>query len=260
MKEKMSITQKISLAAMLLAISFVLTIVAKTVNMGNFFFVRFSFSPGIVVASSLILGPFFGALIGALTDLLPALVYPTGTLNIFITLVYLILGIAPYFIHKVTKNLSKRGLIVVSIALGIIVEIGLAIFFYGTNVLDNTFGDAASWGKVTILIAAFLLLLGIAILPSILMKKERSFLPASISVGETTFICSICEIIIMVILKSLAFYVFYEFLATGENPFSFSFLLSMLLVAAIPEVVIMIFVVSLVIWIDERVIKKSISS
>lgn len=254
----MNLTQKISLAAMLLAISFVLTIVAKTVSMGNFFFIRFSLSPGIVVASSLILGPFFGGLIGVFTDLLPAIVYPTGTLNIFITIVYLILGVVPYFIHKLTKHLSLKAMVWTSLGFTAIVEGLLIYFLYGTTVLDATFGDSASWGKITVLLVALAILVAIPFITIALSRKKFGFLPSSISLSETTFISTICEVFIMVILKSLAFFIFYEFIASGENPFSFSFLLSMLLVAAIPEIVIMVFTVSLVIWISEKSLKRAV--
>lgn len=255
MKEKMTLTQKISLAAMLLAISFVMTIVAKTVNMGNFFFVRFSLSPGIVVASSLLLGPFFGALIGVLTDLLPALVYPTGALNIFITLVYLLLGIAPYLLHKLLKKCPKWLLLALPIFVMVIVEVVLAFLFYGTELLNESFGEAASWAKIAILIGFLMVFLISEAILLILEKRKLPFLSSSVSLPEMACISCLCEMVIMVILKSLAFFLYYEFLGQGENPFSFSFIFSMLLVGAIPDIFLMTLTSSFILWSSEKIMK-----
>lgn len=255
MNERMTLTQRISCAAMLLAISFVLTIVAKTVNMGNFFFVRFSFAPGIVVASSLLLGPFFGALIGVLTDLLPALIYPTGTLNIFITLVYLLLGICPWLLHKLLRKCPNWFLLTLPVIVLLVVEGLLAYLFYGTTLLDSSFGEAGSWAKIVILVGCFVIFALLELGFILVGKKNKSFLPSMISNREMMCISAICELLIMVILKALAFFLFYEFLAGGGNVFSFPFILSMLLVGAIPDVVLMWFTSSFILWSSEKIMK-----
>lgn len=255
MNVKMTLTQKISMAAMLLAISFVLTIVSKTINMGNFFFVRFSFAPGIVVGASLLLGPFFGGLIGVLTDLLPALVYPTGAFNVFITLVYLLLGVCPYYLLKLLKGAPDWLLMALPIFVLIILEGVLAFLFYGTTLLDASFGEAAEWAKVLILVACFTVFPLLEILLIILSKRMKLTLSSSVSTSEMVCISCICELVIMVVLKALAFFLFYEFLAGGENAFSFSFIFSMLLVGAIPDVILMSFTSSFLIWLSEKIMK-----
>lgn len=255
MKGKLTLTQRISFAAMLLAISFVLTIVAKTVNMGDFFFVRFSFAPGIVVASSLMLGPFFGGLIGIFTDLLPALVYPTGSINIFITFVYLLLGVCPYFFHKIFRKSPKWFFLFLPIIVFAIVEGGLAFLFYGTNLLDESFGESGKWAKIVILIGSCIVFCAIETILILLDKKKFSFLPSSIGMEEMVSISCFCELLIMVVLKSLAFFLYYEFLAGGENPFSFSFIFSMLMVGVIPDVLLMTFTSSFLLWLAERFMK-----
>lgn len=254
----MTLTQRISLAAMLLAISFVLTIVAKAVNMGNFFFVRFSFSPGIVVASSLLLGPFFGGLIGVLADLLPALVYPTGALNIFITVVYLTLGVCPYFLHRLFRKSPKWLLLALPVILALVGEGLMAYLFYGTTLLDESFGEAANWAKIAILTGYFVVFAIMEIVLIFIEKRSLSFLSSSVSLREMASISCLSEMVIMVILKSLAFFLYYELLAQGENPFSFSFIFSMLLVGALPDVVLMAFTSSFILYLSEKFLRSSI--
>lgn len=260
MDKSLKLTQKISLSGMLLAICFVVTIVAKTINMGNFFFVRLSFTPGIVVASSLIVGPFFGGLIGFLSDFLPALVYPTGTLNIFISLVYLLLGFLPYWLMKGIRKTNSLARVIIAAILLIATAVTLASLLYGTDLMDESLGDTIAWSKpliVSLAGAVALLLIGLMIF---FEKKKPNFMPSSCSLGEIGLLSIIMEVILMVVLKALAFYFFYEFLASGDNPFSFTFLLSMLLVFSLPEIILMALSLCICLSVNEKMLKIGIFS
>jgi len=104
MNKTLSPTQKITFSAMLIALAVLSTFIAKTINMGGFSFLRFSLTPALVIYTSLTLGPVYGAIVGASADLIPAFTYSQGEYNFLITIVYVILGILPWLLEKITRH------------------------------------------------------------------------------------------------------------------------------------------------------------
>ena len=101
MKKTLTI-RNITSAAVLTALSIISTIIFKLIPMGDLVFLRFSLTPSIIMFTSLVLGPFYGVVVGIVSDFIPAMVAATGAYNFFITIVYGILGVLPWIFEKIT--------------------------------------------------------------------------------------------------------------------------------------------------------------
>jgi ECF transporter S component (folate family) len=258
MKTSLRPVQKLAFASMLLAMSIVMTLLAKKINMGSFFFIRFSLTPSLVVCSSLVLGPFYGILIGVFSDFIPAFLEATGPYNFLITIVYGVLGLLPWVIEKFSCHfrtaLRKPYIFYASLALilGIV-----ATLFYATNWLDDSFGSAAIWAKPLVLGATAFLDVGLCV--SLYFwnrhyQKEILDLHDIPSPNEVAFISLISEVVVMDLLKALAFWVYYVFLANDSSTFTYGFVFSMLFMASSVDIIIMTFTVSWMLIFTKRYI------
>jgi ECF transporter S component (folate family) len=245
---QLSPTRKMTIAAMLTALSVIMTFIAKTVPMMEQFpYLRFSLTPALVIYTSLSLGPLYGAIVGAAADLIPAFALPTGTgdWNFLITLVYVILGILPWALQKATKHF--RGQLRKPWALYSLMAADLAIlacFFYATNWLDSSFGSGSYWIKPTILAVLLVLDVGLGFglyYTNKYYQKRILDYPDIPCPNEIAFIALVCEVVVMDALKALAFWAWYNFLANSTFPLSFGLVFSMLLMASPINVLLITF-------------------
>jgi len=219
MKAKLSTTQKMALAAMLLVVNILGTRLPGLLQPSQLFgFNRITFGPSIVIFSSLILGPLFGAVVGAGGDALGWLLLgtQTGPLNFFVTILYGLLGIVPWLLLLFTKRmrtLNKHpwSLYAVSLVLWCV----FIVFLYCSDVFDATF---IKWNmdllaaKITfgILSGVLLILMWVGLYFENRYYQKRildfSSIPSPI---EVAFIVMFSEIILMVFLKPLCFYLYY---------------------------------------------------
>ena len=86
MKSRYSDVQKISLSAFLLILATLATVIAKMSGIPFLRFCQITFAPAVIMFASLSMGPLYGAIVGGGSDLLGFLLYPTGTLNPFYTI------------------------------------------------------------------------------------------------------------------------------------------------------------------------------
>ncbi len=253
MSKTLSSTQKITLSAMLLVLDVLATHIIRTPVIGSLPFLRLSLGPALVIYASLLLGPFYGAIVGGAGDLLGIFIFSgiEGEINYLITIVYTLLGILPWCVekltHKMRKSLQKPYIIFVLMFLTLVL---LALLFYvfpsSKDYFASGFGEMTSWIEPLILsltglfdvIACF----GLFFTNRFFEKNENEF--ASLpSPYEMALIAFICEIVLMVVLKPLAFYLFYNFLSNSTWAISYGVLLSTMLVFAGLNVVINTFVV-----------------
>lgn len=236
---KLSLTQKITFAAILLAFGIVSTMVFKMVPMGNFSFLRFSLTPSIVIFSSLWLGPFFGAVVGVFSDLLPAFLLSQGAYNPFLSVAYALLGILPFYVFQFSKRAPKLFNNVYCVSFFFLfLFVLLLLAFYCNSSLDSAFGSDGVWLKPLILTIIFVSDVGLIFLLSFLEKKRwRNPIANSeeknvMSLGVT---CAISELVTMTIGKSLAFFLFFLINGGGSSPFSYWYLFSMLVIGTAPS-------------------------
>lgn len=268
MSKTLSITQKITLTAMLLVLDIVATHILRTPMLGNLPFIRLSLGPALVIYASLLLGPFYGAIVGGLGDLLGILVFSgiEGQINFLLTIVYALLGILPWCLEKLTrhfrKSLQKPYFIFGAM---LVVLILLACLFYvipsTKDYFSNGFGSIASW--IEPLILALTALFDIIAFFGLFFanrffeknKKEYENVPSPYEMAVISFLC---EISLMMCLKPLAFYLFYNFLSSSVFPISYAVLFSCMFVFGGLNIVINTFIVYwLLIFTKKYLIKDS---
>ena len=205
-KFNLSIVQKISLAGILI----VLVTICQKILAVNYIsvipFVRVSFfGPALIIFSSIILGPWFGLLVGAASDLLGFFVFDPklfGSIPFFqITLIYALLGFVSYFVYNlVFKIKSKKlmvgieGTIFFLLLLGITLYINLtdSITLYGTTHYF-TLGQ-----RILIPIITFILLSLIFAIVVFIDKKAKKK-PEDYSIYHISFASFIVEMSVMLI-------------------------------------------------------------
>ena len=112
-KTNISPIQKICLTGLFIA----LAVICQKVMAVNYIpalpFVRVSFcGPALIIFASIILGPFYGMVVGAASDLLGYLIFDPRTNPMFIqiTLIYAVLGFASYFVFCLVRSITNRKL------------------------------------------------------------------------------------------------------------------------------------------------------
>ena len=170
-KTNISPLQKICLTGLFIA----LAVICQKVMAVNYIpalpFVRVSFcGPALIIFASIILGPFYGMIVGAASDLLGYLIFDPRTNPMFIqiTLIYAVLGFASYFVFCLVRSITNRKLM-----LGI--EIGTLLLIWGaTTVFLITNAKVELVFKIIVPIISGLLFIGL-ILFSILFKGKEDY-------------------------------------------------------------------------------------
>jgi hypothetical protein len=240
MKEsKLSPTQKLTFAAMLLALAVISTFVAKSISLpflSSFPFLRFSLTPAIIIYTSITLGPVYGMVVGAAADVIPAFGFSTGSYNFLITIVYALFGILPWVLEKLTRHfrstLRKPYFFYGTLA---VILIALAVIFYATDWLDGNFGSSGVWAKPTILGVIFCLDVGMGVglyFTNKFYQKRILEYPDIPSPNEIAIIDLVGEVVVLDALKALAFYIFYTWIDDGPFVVPFSWAFAMLLMGA----------------------------
>ncbi|MDR1697735.1 MAG: hypothetical protein LBR37_02305 [Erysipelotrichaceae bacterium] len=107
---KKTIIRKITLTAILTILVIIFTKVLSIQNPPFPIppFVRISIGPALIIFASIYLGPFFGALVGVLSDVLGWVAFNFSGLSFspLITIIYLFLGILPWVINRVLTKIS----------------------------------------------------------------------------------------------------------------------------------------------------------
>ena len=159
MNNKMSPIFKISFSALFIAIGIVLS---RFAGIAITPFLNISLSPSIVMFSSLYLGPVYGFIVGTLTDVLGALLFPKGAFNPLYTIAASLTGLIPflaYFFLRKTKFEEKYPFIGTTIC--IIFSIAIVFFCIFNNQISSEYGtkkyELLTWHKVLLISLAIVL-------------------------------------------------------------------------------------------------------
>lgn len=266
MNKTLTAIQKITFCAMLIALDVLATRFLRTPIIPNLPFLRISFGPAIVIYSSLFLGPYFGAVVGGAGDLIGILIFTgiEGQINPLVTIVYTLLGIAPYFLLKLTtkfkKSLQKPYFILVFMVLIIIIQ---CLLFYviptSKEYFNNGFKDYSYWIEPLIICLTFFFNL-LSFIALYFMNKRFKNKANEIndfpSPYQLSFVCLIVEIVLMTTLLSLAFYIFYNFLASDAFPIQYGILFSCTIVFSGFKVIVNTFTSYLLLFITKKYLIK----
>ena len=252
MNERYSRIQKMSLAAMLLALAGVFTIISKVASVPGIRFASVNLAPAFTMFASLTLGPGYGVLVGVGSDLI-GLSYSTGVYNFFYTIIAGLYGVLPWLFVFLTKHFRKTlKFPYVIYAILLIIVCVLAGVFYGTDIFDqsNAMGENAYWLKPLVLVGAIVLSVGLGVgLYFTNRHFEKGFGQESgiPSPNEIALICLVVELILGVFGKSLALTYYFEVLAAPGATFlntAYPYLLAFVLVMLPIDVIVYTFVIS----------------
>lgn len=207
---KLSLTSKICLAGIFI----VLAMICQKVLAINYIpiipFLRISFGgPAIIIFSSILLGPWFGLLVGLGSDVLGYFVFDPKNNAFFpqITAIYALLGFAAYFVflfvkrligEKVIKVVTPSFIFIALVSVLVTIWIAPSLKLYGgTYVLEI-------WQKIAI--TASLVVLTTALMLFIFLYARKN---NEINVYKVSFSLLLIEVFIMVmfgtLMKGLAF-------------------------------------------------------
>ena len=249
----LTIVQKIALAGIFI----VLVALFQKVFAVNYIpvvpFVRISFGgPALIIFSSILLGPWFGLLVGAASDIIGFYLFDPkmmGSVPMFqITLLYAMLGFSSYFIYKLA-TLIKNEKLMLTVECGFFVLLLLGVTLFSALYQNPKFTLAER-----ILIPSIsLILLSLTIFVQLYLgkyfkKKEMEVSP--IHVGFASFII---EMVIM-----LAFGVSMKTWAFGSG--SFVAILASQIVVAFFNIPLNTFFVSYIMVLSKRLIKGRMSA
>ena len=208
--KKLSLTNKICLAAIFIVLAMICQKVVAINYIAVIPFLRISFGgPAIIIFSSILLGPWFGLLVGLGSDVLGYFIFDPKS-NVFfpqITAIYALMGFVSYFIFLFVKKLIGEKVIkavsptfIVLLLVGVILPIWLApsLQLYGNTYILEL------WQKISITSALLVLTIILVLFISFYAKKNTD-----INVYKISFSALLIELLIMVLfgtlMKGLAF-------------------------------------------------------
>lgn len=215
MKVRLTPVQKIAYCGLLIVLNVLLTRIPGLAQVGPIFsFNRIGLGTAVTIFSSLLLGPFYGALVGVAGDALGWVTMGqfTGVFNFFLSIYYAILGIVPWVFAWVLSLFKKRPIMEKSVLYALFFAL-YALFvslLWGANLFDESFNK---WGmellstKITTTVLAFILMaltfVGLFFcLRYFERRSERlSGVPTPYRIG---IICFLTEVVV-ILLKPLAF-------------------------------------------------------
>lgn len=207
---------KICLAGLFMAIAIILQKVLAINYIPVVPFLRISLGgPAIIIFSSILLGPWYGLLVGAGSDILGYLLFDPRNYSFFptITLIYALLGFLPYFLFSLSKKI-KSWKITLSILIAFMViciaSVTTFLWLNDSMTLYHTTYDINL--LIRLLVPGLMLLLFGALLTFILLydkhvRKVNADLP--LYPIQTSFCLLVIEILVMVsfgsLMKAIAF-------------------------------------------------------
>jgi len=191
------------LAGLFMAIAIIFQKVIAVNNIPGLPFLRVSFGGlSVIIFSSILLGPWFGMLVGVGSDLLGYFVLDPNPFMWQITVFYAIIGFASYFIFNLIRlwtNKTKSGVFAMILFGILLILISLMIFF-------DIIPGIQLWAKIVILIAAVALTVLVFILDALFSKKKVQNVVENKTIVLTAFVIEILLFIVCgTLLKTFAF-------------------------------------------------------
>lgn len=258
----MSRTRKIAYAAMLLSIYVLSVRLLGLLQPGPIFsFNRLGIGTAIIMFTSLLLGPFYGALVGVAGDALGWVILGqwTGAFNVFLSVYYAIVGILPWLLVRFMGKLLRKKYSLLAFAIGFgLAFMVMAVLTWTPGVFDVCF---ARWNldlmvcRTVITILAGVLALATIVGVLLIHRKSREDVP----MGEVAWVSFAVELV-TIFLKPLAFYLYcLAFLGADIDTawnISYGTLVLLSILFSFPDIFVNIAFLRLFLWIGRRTIPK----
>ena len=207
-KTKLKPIQKICISGLFIALLMILNKVVALNYIPVIPFVRLTIGSGaLAIFASFALGPIYGATICVMADIFGYLFFDPKTMGFFptITLIYLLLGIIPYFLFCLVNQLkNKKIMIGIEYILFSLLFLGVSLFFVFNNSLSlfGTTYEFEFYQKMIIIVVLGLLLLSTILINFIIDKKVKNDKNV-FNVYQVSFVSFVTEILVFVIFGSL---------------------------------------------------------
>lgn len=223
LRNNISQIQKICLAGLFIALIMILNKVVAINYIPIIPFVRISFGGiALLIFASFFLGPIYGMVIGVCSDLLGYFIFDPKTFGLFpqITLIYLLIGLLPYFLFSFIRFIkSKKTMIFIEYGVFAVILALITLFLF-TNDSLTLYGEThilELYQKIVILVLMILFFALLIIVNYVLDKRTKA---SGFNVYHISFICFIVEVLIVMLFGSLmkatafGFNMFYVILIT----------------------------------------------
>ena len=204
MNNQLSLTSKICLAAIFM----VLATICQKVLAVNYIpiipFLRISLGgPAIIIFSSILLGPWFGLLVGAGSDILGYFIFDPKNNAFFpqITAIYALLGLCSFFIFWLVKKLISEKIIKIVFPAFtglLLIAVLLVVWLVPQLHLYGAVYELVLWQKITI--SSVLIVLTVFLLTFILLYAKKN---QNINIYKVAFSLLLIEVLIMVMFGTL---------------------------------------------------------
>ena len=190
------LTQKICLAGLFTALATILQKILAINYLAFSPYFRISFgAPAVIVFASIFLGPFYGAAVGAFSDILGYFAFDGSGRPFYpqITLIYFLLGFLGYFVYKFIDRIkNERAVFIIEIAF-------LLLSFVGVTCYLTIASNCDLIAKILIPIGLFTLIVVLIVFQIIFRKKEgKIYAPINLS-----FSYLILDVFVLVLFGSL---------------------------------------------------------
>ena len=211
-KTNLTTIQKICLAGLFIALIVILQKVVAINYLAFAPFVRISFGgPALIIFASILLGPIYGGLIGAASDLLGYLIFDPRMYPPYlqITAIYTLLGVASYFVFSFVfsiKNHKLLSIIEISTMAVIWLAVSLYVILSSQITLFSSTYDVPVLSKVLIPVILGLMFGSIIVFSHLYKPKDENPFMSPMHICFASFICDLFIIVIFgSIMKAWAF-------------------------------------------------------
>ena len=211
-KTNIPVIQKICLTGLFIALSMILQKVVAINYIAAFPFVRLSFGgPALIIFASVLLGPVYGALVGAGSDLLGYFAFDIKAYPLYpqITAIYLLLGAVAYFVFSFVTSIKNRKLIL-GIEIGALTAIWVAVSLF--VILNNqitvmsTTHTISTLIKVLVPVLSGLVFAGLVVFSLLYKGRDDKPVFSPLHICFASFICDFFVIVLFgSTMKALSF-------------------------------------------------------
>lgn len=205
-KYNLTLVQKICLAGILIPLVAIFQKVFAINYIPIIPFLRISFGgPALIIFASILLGPWFGLIVGAASDLIGFFIFDPkmmGAVPFFqITALYALLGFSSYYVFKLVHKLKNKKLLTIIelstfsiflLASTLFVELNDSIVLYGATYQFNIYTKIFT--PIVLFILLSLLFIAIFFIDKSFKKRN-----VDISVFHISFSCFLLEVFVMLI-------------------------------------------------------------
>ena len=212
-----NVVRKITLSALVLALTIICTRLLSIQNIPIIPFVRISIGPALIIFASIYLGPIPGLVVGAASDILGIVLFPNAlgySINPWFTVVYGIFGLVPYFIFQLAKRIKKNNVnfSIISTILGsLFVFVTIFIFLNSEIILFKKTYTFLLWHKF--LISGLSLLFSVGTILALYFTNkhfEKKYGENIVQTYPIAIAAIVAEFFVMLLLNSLVKTIFFE--------------------------------------------------